>query len=207
MIIKQYMSHDEVLRLLRFGMDMKGWTSKDEPLWHSKVKSMWRGMWIRCYDPTSTNYKYYQDSIVYNDFKYLSNFVKWIMNEPRFEEFCNTCVKVHWTIDKDMKNSNNRNYYPEYMTLCTQNENTKARIESKGASMSNPQFYKKLKKPVVGINKDSNLIFIFKSAKDASEYLGIHSSAITSCCKGRLKSYKGYKWFYLDMNERCDAND
>lgn len=201
---KQYMTHEDVNKLLRDGMDIKNWVSKDAPLWHSRVKSMWRGMWRRCYDPMSGNYKYYVESLICDDFRIFSNFSKWIQAQPRFEEFCNTCHEEHWTIDKDMKKDGNKNYYPEYMTLCTQSDNSKARIEAKGAAMLNPQYSSKLKKPVIGISINDNTILLFKSAKDASNYLECYSGPITSCCKGNKPSYMKYKWYYLDIKDRGD---
>ena len=104
----------------------KGWVrGKNQPLWHHKVYSMWRQMWSRVTSVDSKDYKYYKDCKIYDNFSYLSNYVKWIESQPRFEEFTQTCYKVSWCIDKDSKNSNNRNYFPECMTLTTQSENTK----------------------------------------------------------------------------------
>ena len=201
---KKCMSHEDVNKLLRDGMDKKGWTSKDSPSWHFKVKKMWRDMWIRCYDPTSAKYKYYIKSIIHDDFRIFSNYLDWIMKQPRFEEFCSTCDVIMWSVDKDMKKKDNIHYFPEFMTLCTQSENSKARIETKGAAMLNPQYSSKLKKPVIGININDNTILLFKSAKDASDYLECYSGPITSCCKGNKPSYMKYKWYYLDMKDRGD---
>lgn len=47
---------------------------------------------------------------------------------------------------------------------------------------------------------DMNMIFIksWNSIQEASETLNICSSHICRCCKGKIKSIKGYKWRYAD---------
>lgn len=101
------------LKELKIVNDMeRGWLGKNQPLWHHKIYYIWRDEWNRCRNPKHPAYENYKDCKIYDDFKYLSKFVEWIISEPRFEEFCNTCDKVTWSVDKDMKNPNNRNYYP-----------------------------------------------------------------------------------------------
>ena len=56
----------------------------------------------------------------------------------------------------------------------------------------------KLSKPVIGINKVSGLIVEFPSAMEASRQLGINSSSICSCLKGRIKSAGEFYWIYRD---------
>ena len=193
--MKDFMTHEEVNQLLKVGYDMpRGWKSGNKsPTWHIKVFNMWRLMWIRCYDPLSSNYKYYVDSIIHDDFRIFSNYLKWVQSQSRFEEFCSTCDYIIWTIDKDMKVKGNRNYYPEFMTLCTKEENCQERSGRLGTP--NPS------KPIIGINKNDNTILIFKSTRETVER-GFDSRNVNNCLKGRKKSHKGYKWFYFDMNDR-----
>lgn len=40
----------------------------------------------------------------------------------------------------------------------------------------------------------------FDSAKSASLELGIDSSSITKCCKGKAKTVGGYHWVYFDID-------
>lgn len=45
--------------------------------------------------------------------------------------------------------------------------------------------------------KDSILVNSFDHAKQASDFLGInHPSSITACCRGRIKSVKGFQFKY-----------
>lgn len=182
---KTYMTHEEVNKILRNGWDMPGFNGKEQPLWCSKVASMWRHMWIRCYDPTDKNYnKYYKDVIIADEFKLFSNYVKWIESQPNFKEFCTTCHEITWSVDKD---KNGGHYFPTMMTLCTINENIKERNLRRG-KMNPP-------KPVIGISK--NRIFLFKKASDATKY-GFVRRSICSVCNGNKKTHHGYQWKYIN---------
>ena len=55
----------------------------------------------------------------------------------------------------------------------------------------------KTSKPVVQLSLDDQYIKTWKSAKYAAINLGFDSSAITKCCKGKLRTHKGYHWEYL----------
>lgn len=122
--------------------------------------------------------------------KYFSNYLKFIIEQPRFEEFCSTCHEVTWCIDKDIKHPGNRNYYPEYMSLITQSENSKARIKDKGKPIS--------RRPIIGINKDTGKVLLFKSKSEAG---GTFDSRTLHRCltkKPKYKSHRGYKWYYIN---------
>ena len=149
---------------------------------------MWINRWNLCKNPKHSAYENYKDCDIDEDFRYLSNFVEWIIQEPLFEEFTKTCNKVKWTIDKDMKEPNNRNYYPECMTLTTGSENTKERINRCGTS--------KPKIPVIAIDKN-NKILLFKSTLDAKDK-GFNSGNISKCLNKKLKTHKRYKWYKVN---------
>lgn len=184
--MKTFMSRDDINKLLKDGYDMpRGWRVKE--LWRDKVYRMWKAMRYRCYLPASD---YYKDSLIYNDFKIFSNYLKFIIEQPRFEEFCSTCHEVTWCIDKDIKHPGNRNYYPEYMSLITQSENSKARIKDKGKPIS--------RRPIIGINKDTGKVLLFKSKSEAG---GTFDSRTLHRCltkKPKYKSHRGYKWYYIN---------
>ena len=167
----------------------RGWTSrKYQPLWHTKVYDMWVRMWRRVYTRL-----YWFGSLIHPSFKYLSNYVAWIESRPRFEEFCSTCDKVMWSVDKDSKFSGNRDYYPEYMTLMTGSENSKERNARNGL----PGL--KRMKPVIGIPLDNiNKIILTISRQDVSNY-EFDPSSVGKCVakKKKYKTHKGYKWFRL----------
>ena len=54
----------------------------------------------------------------------------------------------------------------------------------------------KLSKQVGAYNKDGVLIMIFPSAMEAQRQ-GYNHSAISQCCRGKLKSHKGFIWRYV----------
>ena len=49
-------------------------------------------------------------------------------------------------------------------------------------------------KCVLQFDKDMNLIAEYISANEAARQLGLHSSCITMCCNGKIKSSGGYVW-------------
>ena len=168
----------------------KGWVrGNDQPLWHRRIYDMWKNMWNRCRNPKHKKYKNYKDCKIHEDFRFLSNFVDWIISEPRFEEFCNTCDKISWCIDKDMKYVGNRNYYPEYMTLTTLSENSKEMINRRGNP--NP------KVSVIAIS--DNKVLLFKSVHDAQDK-GFRHGCIKACIDKLpyYKTHKGYKWYRIN---------
>ena len=50
---------------------------------------------------------------------------------------------------------------------------------------------------VVQLTLDGELVNIYCSAIEAERECGFNHGHINSCCKGRLKTHKGYKWQYL----------
>lgn len=161
----------------------RGWIAgKYQPSWHLKVYMMWKEMWRRVYSDI-----HYFGSLIYPKYDTLSDYIKFIESQPSFEEFCNTCDKVKWCIDKDMKCPENRNYYPEYMILTTGSENSKERFDRRGNP--NP------KTSVIAIS--DNKILLFKSTRNAQDN-GFDRRNLTKCINKKLKSYKGYKWFRVN---------
>lgn len=159
-----------------------GWArGKDQPLWHSKVRDMWKDMHNRVKNPKSKSYKNYKDCIIYEDFKYLSNFEKWVEDQPTFIEFCSTCHDVSWTIDKDIKVKGNRKYYPEFMSLVPKKFNSLERVSRQGNSFNNPP------KSVIGISTTS--IIILESISKGV-LLGFHVSHVSHCCQKRYGKKK-----------------
>lgn len=188
--------------------DMPGFLAKNQPLWHKKVYTMWNNMWHRCYSKLD-----WFGCLIHPDFKYLSNYVDWVKSQPRFEEFCSTCHEITWEIDKDIKYSGSRNYYPEFMSLVTKHENIKDmhnRNKDKFSKnwiinnpmyrddlkkiysdrmhdnnpMNNPASRKKLCTPVIGISVDNSSIITFMSLLDAHKF-GFNQNAVCQCCKKR----------------------
>lgn len=59
----------------------------------------------------------------------------------------------------------------------------KARINGKGSKQ-------------VGAFKNNELIFIFPSTAEAGRQ-GFEQTSVAACCRGKLKTHKGYEWRYL----------
>ena len=53
------------------------------------------------------------------------------------------------------------------------------------------------RKKVRMMSLDGSEIRVFDSATEASEFIGSHVSTLVTCCKGKIKSCKGYKWSYV----------
>jgi len=197
---KQSMTHEEVLSLLNKGYDMpRGWAKGEgQPLWHRKVVSMWRNMWLRCYDPTHKYYSNYIHVSIADEFKIFSNYLKWIQVQPRFDEFCSTCNEIKWSVDKD---KNGEHYFPHTMILCTFSENNSERQLRCGNPMKDPTIAEKngraRRKSVQAINIFDGSILIFESVNDAKDS-GFNVAGIYKSLKDSSKTYKDYKWSYLD---------
>lgn len=179
----------------------KGWKSgKFQPSWHRKAYNMWFSMHSRVKDPTNISYKYYKDSKILEDYNYLSNYVRFLESQPNFQEFCNTCDKIRWSVDKDMKCPGNKNYYPEFMTLCTTSDNSidacsrKPYWHGKDARKRASQSQKK---PVIGVGISNNSILLFKCINDTKDR-GFTQSNVSNALKGRQKSHRGYRWYYVN---------
>ena len=54
----------------------------------------------------------------------------------------------------------------------------------------------KRKKPINQYSFDGTLIKMWNSARDVYNETGFFESNIIKCCKGKIHSYKGYKWEY-----------
>ena len=164
----------------------RGWTQgKAQPLWHKKVYRMWMNMWRRVYTRS-----HYFGSLIYPPFKYLSNYVKWIEQQPRFGDFCSTCDSIRWVIDKDSKYSRNRDYYPDCMTLMTNDENSQERHNRN----PNP------KQPLLGIPLDDTKKIILTLGFNDVIYYEFNPSNVREFFNKKWKSCKGYKWYKVSYS-------
>lgn len=171
-------------------MMFPGYMSRDlkesEP-WRKKIYYMWVRMHIRVKDVEDIRYECYKDVLIWEGFSLFSNFLKWIESQPRFEEFKSTCHEVSWSIDKDILDSTNRNYFPECMSLTTKSENSSDAAKRQVRSS----------KPIIGIPIDNNSpIIIFNAVSDARSH-GFYN--IGRSIKNNKYSSKGYKWYYLNI--------
>ena len=62
------------------------------------------------------------------------------------------------------------------------------------------------KRKVIQLDLNGEIIKTWESIKKASKTLNIDSSAITKCCKGKLKQTGGFKWQYHDEGVDFNGN-
>lgn len=67
---------------------------------------------------------------------------------------------------------------------------------------------RKLSKPVVQIDLTTNkIVKVWESAQEADRQGGFDFKNISKCCKGKLKTHKGYKWMFLsDYKNSSEQN-
>lgn len=109
------------------------------------------------------------------------------------------------------KDENPGNNCVDNLEWCTQkyNANYGSHIEKVRAYMlsdKNPnrgkprpeKFKEKVRKPILQLDRDGNVIREWDSARTAGTVLGIFPQVITAVCKGRCLSYKNFIWKYKD---------
>ena len=166
----------------------RGWSfGKGQPAWHGSIYHRWYDMWTRCNNPNNTKYKNYKDCEIDEKYRYLSNYVNDIMQLENFDKLCENPSK--YDIDKDKIDPNNRCYFFEHLTILSDKENSEEQMNRNGVPTS--------KKRIKGINIKDGSVLIFDSIHQATE-LGFNSGHLVSCCKGRRKSHKGYRWEYIE---------
>lgn len=78
------------------------------------------------------------------------------------------------------------------LNIMTPKENTNWGTGRKRAA-------EKCKKKVYQYDKNNTLVNIFDSVKEACEKYNISQGNISSCCLGKMKTYKGYRWSYSPL--------
>ena len=171
---------DVILKYNRVRDIPYSWLMEEE--WRSKIYSMWNSMWHRVNKHPS-----YKDSKISENYSRLSNYFEDVLSLENFDLFKEN--PKGWSIDKDIKIKDNKDYYFEALSLVTLEDNTSERNIRKGYPNSG-NF-----KPIIGINKDT--IILLKSRNEAKEK-GFRPSNITLVCQGKRPHHKGYKWFYIN---------
>lgn len=88
--------------------------------------------------------------------------------------------------------TDNRFFENLNLMTCKQNNNWGTRTErATKANTNNPKHSKQ-----VGAFQNDELVMIFPSTREAQRQ-GFDSGAVSKCCRGKLKTYKGYTWKYI----------
>lgn len=88
---------------------------------HTKEYMSWHSMMVRCYSPTSKEYKpTYENINVCNEWKLFENFYDWLHTQDNVHLFNN---ETNWQLDKDIIFKNNDLYCPERCVLVPKNIN------------------------------------------------------------------------------------
>ena len=116
---------------------------------------------------------------------------KYLLHRIVYEAFSGKPIPKNLQVNHidEMKDNNARSN----LNLMTPKENTNwgSGIERSHKAQTNGKRSKQ-----VGAFKNGELILTFPSAKEGGRQ-GFHQGHISACCRGELKTYKGYEWKYI----------
>lgn len=95
----------------------------------------------------------------------------------------------------DHIDGNPKNNVKENIRWCTQkdNVNNPVRFSRASNSLTNNSLNSKV---TYQYTLDGTLVGIYPSASEVERKLGFLQGNVSSCCRGLLNTYKGYKWSY-----------
>lgn len=170
-----------------------GWSGLSP--WHQRVYRLWTAMIYRCYSPIAhERFPTYKGVQVCDRWLSLSKFAEDIKTLEGYQEWLTG--EQRYSLDKDLKGKGLRIYSPDTCCFISQSCNSKERL------LRNP--HKVPTRAVVRISTNEE-VKEYKSISSTKQD-GFHSGNVTSCCKGKLKAYKGYKWMYLEDYNKLQAN-
>lgn len=102
--------------------------------------------------------------------------------------------------DENKKNNNVNN-----LEFCTHryNCNYGTAIEKRNLSRNNKEIAKGFCKKVYQYNAKDELIKIWDSSISTKEF-GFIPSCVSACCRGRIKTHRGFKWSYYDLHNSSE---
>lgn len=110
--------------------------------------------------------------------------------------------KVHRLVAQAfIDNSNNKEFIDHINTIKTDNRVENLRWVTRTENNNNPLTVEKYTKPIIQLNKDMELVKIWKSAREIEKKLGFDHSNIAQACKKEKIKY-GYLWGYANDYER-----
>lgn len=177
--------------------DVKGVMSKNNKL-NNRIYYLWKSMLRRCYcEDFLILCPSYRGCSVCERWHRLSNFMNDIRHIDGYDLWVNSDDN-RYCLDKDIKIKGNKEYSINTCKFVTIQENSKdatTRVDYKEKSKNTDYIAISSKRmtPVVGISVIDGSELKFKSMQEANKH-GFHHSAISRCCSGKLKQYKGYTW-------------
>ena len=92
------------------------------------------------------------------------------------------------------KDGNKLNNHFENLEWCTQSENNNHALLT---GLRKYHIFEPNYKSCIQLDKDDNIIAIWRSLSDAGRILKIDPSGISASCKNKRKTLGGYKWKYF----------
>ena len=123
---------------------------------------------------------------VHNSSKFDDETLKELMDESNY--YWNNVTGKIQTIDKKnyYRNINEENEYRKWLECTLQN-----------LKSMRTKTIRKIRQ----IDKLGNTVAEYESAKQAREKTGYFESNILNCCRGKIKTYKGFIWKFSDESE------
>jgi hypothetical protein len=141
---------------------------------------------------------------------HLTKYKDWYFGVTLYKDGKRYCKKVHRLIAEafipnlgnkpcvNHKDGNKQNNHVYNLEWCTKSENEKHKYDVLGHTPNTKGKFGKdaVRSKAVLQLKDGIVVAEFCSAKEAQEKTGVLRSCICNCCKGKLKTAKGYQWQY-----------
>lgn len=168
-----------------------GWTNANKL--NKRTYRLWVNMLMRCYDRYfHLDHPTYSDCEVCDSWMLLSNFVRDIQKLEGYDKW--TEGKKRYELDKDIKGNGSGIYSLDTCCFVSQADNLRERSARCGNSFQKP------KRAVIRVDKNG-------ATKEypstyAIRQAGFNQGAVWSCCRGKVNSHKGYKWYYKEDYNR-----
>ena len=113
------------------------------------------------------------------------------INQPSISAVCRGKLKKAGEYMWRYINEHNEDTYKNSIKPYTKKKNIVEKGSRTGAKNGNA-------KAIVQLDKNNNFIKVWGSAADVERELGINSTSVRGCCRGKNKTASGYIWKYAD---------
>lgn len=185
-------------------LDIKGFRGYYQVSNFGRVKSLKRTVWDNrgCYrtvferilKPVSNGHGYLRVWLSKNNKgKY------YLIHQLVAQAFIQFVPEANTSYEVDHRNTERTDNRVSNLCFVTSSQN-KLNPKTRERNINKP----KKSKPVIAIDKVTGLIIEFPSTIEAERKLGISSSNICDCLKGRHNSSGGFYWMYADDNANAE---